>query len=106
MASDQIRQMVNFILQEAHEKANEIRVKVSFFVCVSVHDINIMFVVCIEALVWSGGHTIKMYEFTQFYALFTEQYVVVLQTYKCTRCDHFIIFPPPPILTILPTPSI
>ena len=26
--SDQIRQMVNFILQEAHEKANEIRVKV------------------------------------------------------------------------------
>lgn len=27
--SDQIRQMVNFILQEAHEKANEIRVKVS-----------------------------------------------------------------------------
>jgi hypothetical protein len=31
MASDQIRQMVNFILQEAHEKANEIRVKVRFF---------------------------------------------------------------------------
>ena len=30
MASDQIRQMVNFILQEAHEKANEIRVKVRF----------------------------------------------------------------------------
>jgi len=30
-ATDQIRQMVNFILQEAHEKANEIRVKV----CVS-----------------------------------------------------------------------
>lgn len=29
MASDQIRQMVNFILQEAHEKSNEIRVKVS-----------------------------------------------------------------------------
>jgi V-type H+-transporting ATPase subunit E len=29
-ASDQIRQMVNFILQEAHEKANEIRVKVCF----------------------------------------------------------------------------
>lgn len=28
MAQDQIRQMVNFILQEAHEKANEIRVKV------------------------------------------------------------------------------
>jgi vacuolar-type H+-ATPase subunit E/Vma4 len=28
MATDQIRQMVNFILQEAHEKANEIRVKV------------------------------------------------------------------------------
>ena len=27
-ATDQIRQMVNFILQEAHEKANEIRVKV------------------------------------------------------------------------------
>jgi len=24
----QIRQMVNFILQEAHEKANEIRIKV------------------------------------------------------------------------------
>ena len=33
MATDQIRQMVNFILQEAHEKANEIRVKVrSFYV--------------------------------------------------------------------------
>jgi hypothetical protein len=32
MASDQIRQMVNFILQEAHEKANEIRVKVSFVI--------------------------------------------------------------------------
>jgi hypothetical protein len=31
MATDQIRQMVNFILQEAHEKANEIRVKVCFF---------------------------------------------------------------------------
>ena len=30
-ASDQIRQMVNFILQEAHEKANEIRVKVCLF---------------------------------------------------------------------------
>jgi hypothetical protein len=30
-ASDQIRQMVNFILQEAHEKANEIRVKVGLF---------------------------------------------------------------------------
>lgn len=30
MASDQIRQMVNFILQEAHEKANEIRVKVRY----------------------------------------------------------------------------
>jgi MFS-type transporter involved in bile tolerance (Atg22 family) len=29
-ATDQIRQMVNFILQEAHEKANEIRVKVSW----------------------------------------------------------------------------
>jgi hypothetical protein len=29
-ATDQIRQMVNFILQEAHEKANEIRVKVCF----------------------------------------------------------------------------
>ena len=32
-ASDQIRQMVNFILQEAHEKANEIRVKVSAVTC-------------------------------------------------------------------------
>ena len=32
-ASDQIRQMVNFILQEAHEKANEIRVKVCICVC-------------------------------------------------------------------------
>lgn len=32
-ATDQIRQMVNFILQEAHEKANEIRVKV----CVTDH---------------------------------------------------------------------
>ena len=31
MATDQIRQMVNFILQEAHEKANEIRVKVGIF---------------------------------------------------------------------------
>lgn len=30
-ATDQIRQMVNFILQEAHEKANEIRVKVCLF---------------------------------------------------------------------------
>ena len=30
MATDQIRQMVNFILQEAHEKANEIRVKVRY----------------------------------------------------------------------------
>ena len=26
-ANNQIRQMVNFILQEAHEKANEIRIK-------------------------------------------------------------------------------
>jgi len=34
MASDQIRQMVNFILQEAHEKANEIRVKTE-------HDFNL-----------------------------------------------------------------
>jgi hypothetical protein len=33
-ATDQIRQMVNFILQEAHEKANEIRVKVCFVVTV------------------------------------------------------------------------
>eukprot|EP00540_Astrosyne_radiata_P011196 CAMPEP_0116851604 /NCGR_PEP_ID=MMETSP0418-20121206/16823_1 /TAXON_ID=1158023 /ORGANISM="Astrosyne radiata, Strain 13vi08-1A" /LENGTH=223 /DNA_ID=CAMNT_0004483661 /DNA_START=34 /DNA_END=705 /DNA_ORIENTATION=+ len=33
-ASDQIRQMVNFILQEAHEKANEIRVKTE-------HDFNL-----------------------------------------------------------------
>ena len=34
MATDQIRQMVNFILQEAHEKANEIRVKVGgWLVC-------------------------------------------------------------------------
>ena len=32
MATDQIRQMVNFILQEAHEKANEIRVKVCIIV--------------------------------------------------------------------------
>ena len=37
-ASEQIRQMVNFILQEAHEKANEIRVKVRYdtLVCVCV----------------------------------------------------------------------
>jgi len=35
-ASDQIRQMVNFILQEAHEKANEIRVKVSPAILLSV----------------------------------------------------------------------
>ena len=34
MASEQIRQMVNFILQEAHEKANEIRVKTE-------HDFNL-----------------------------------------------------------------
>mmetsp|Transcript_21247 Transcript_21247/g.25281 ORF Transcript_21247/g.25281 Transcript_21247/m.25281 type:complete len:221 (-) Transcript_21247:202-864(-) len=34
MATDQIRQMVNFILQEAHEKANEIRVKTE-------HDFNL-----------------------------------------------------------------
>jgi len=33
-AQDQIRQMVNFILQEAHEKANEIRVKTE-------HDFNL-----------------------------------------------------------------
>ena len=33
-ASDQIRQMVNFILQEAHERANEIRVKTE-------HDFNL-----------------------------------------------------------------
>ena len=41
-ASDQIRQMVNFILQEAHEKANEIRVKVCvvfLFVFVFVCDL-------------------------------------------------------------------
>ena len=35
-ATDQIRQMVNFILQEAHEKANEIRVKVSNAAAVEV----------------------------------------------------------------------
>jgi len=34
MAQDQIKQMVNFILQEAHEKANEIRVKTE-------HDFNL-----------------------------------------------------------------
>mmetsp|Transcript_20799 Transcript_20799/g.57818 ORF Transcript_20799/g.57818 Transcript_20799/m.57818 type:complete len:223 (-) Transcript_20799:116-784(-) len=34
MATEQIRQMVNFILQEAHEKANEIRVKTE-------HDFNL-----------------------------------------------------------------
>jgi len=34
MAGEQIRQMVNFILQEAHEKANEIRVKTE-------HDFNL-----------------------------------------------------------------
>ena len=28
-ANNQIRQMVNFILQEAHEKANEIRIMAS-----------------------------------------------------------------------------
>jgi hypothetical protein len=27
----QIKQMVNFIMQEAHEKVNEIRIKVSLF---------------------------------------------------------------------------
>ena len=37
-ATDQIRQMVNFILQEAHEKANEIRVKVCF---VPVHLVRV-----------------------------------------------------------------
>lgn len=29
-ADRQIKQMVNFILQEAHEKANEIRIKVHY----------------------------------------------------------------------------
>lgn len=29
-STSQIRQMVNFILQEAHEKANEIRIKVRY----------------------------------------------------------------------------
>lgn len=37
-ATDQIRQMVNFILQEAHEKANEIRVKVSNAAAVAADD--------------------------------------------------------------------
>jgi hypothetical protein len=48
MASDQIRQMVNFILQEAHEKANEIRVKVclSFYVLPSY-----------RSVAWKKGHT-------------------------------------------------
>ena len=50
MASDQIRQMVNFILQEAHEKANEIRVKVggdlfSYLVC--ENDTAVALVLCI-----------------------------------------------------------
>jgi hypothetical protein len=40
MASDQIRQMVNFILQEAHEKANEIRVKVCLFLQIFRGDFN------------------------------------------------------------------
>jgi len=31
-SSRQIKQMVNFIMQEAHEKVNEIRIKVSYVV--------------------------------------------------------------------------
>ena len=45
MASDQIRQMVNFILQEAHEKANEIRVKVGADL--------IFHILCVRK--WHGG---------------------------------------------------
>lgn len=36
-AADQIRQMVNFILQEAHEKANEIRVKVCVYCYIYIY---------------------------------------------------------------------
>lgn len=35
-ANRQIKQMVNFIMQEAHEKVNEIRIKVSMYVVVLV----------------------------------------------------------------------
>ena len=48
MASDQIRQMVNFILQEAHEKANEIRVKVSgkYFGSLAVENLCVIIYYC------------------------------------------------------------
>lgn len=44
-ASDQIRQMVNFILQEAHEKANEIRVKVGLS-CLSIAECRHRAMIC------------------------------------------------------------
>jgi len=50
MASDQIRQMVNFILQEAHEKANEIRVKVG---------VDFFHILCAKMTLWrwrGGSH--------------------------------------------------
>ena len=58
-ASDQIRQMVNFILQEAHEKANEIRVKVSvqyilFFRVVFMYHCLVVFVSTKSKTCWWG----------------------------------------------------
>lgn len=38
----QIKQMVNFIMQEAHEKVNEIRIKVTFSTFIT-HWMNIAF---------------------------------------------------------------
>lgn len=35
-SSRQIKQMVNFIMQEAHEKVNELRIKVS---CIEYHSL-------------------------------------------------------------------
>ena len=35
-SSRQIKQMVNFILQEAHEKANELKLKVCLIISVSI----------------------------------------------------------------------
>jgi len=66
------------------------------------------FVVCIEALVWSGGLATKEYVYIILYSVFDScgGIYAYCNIYKCTRCDHSIIFPPPPIsnITILPTP--
>jgi hypothetical protein len=56
-ATDQIRQMVNFILQEAHEKANEIRVKVcSKFALNLILDLGAM----AKQVLVEQGHTVKV----------------------------------------------